>query len=237
MENIPKMMHRQQTQAGLGKDGDDFRQFENKIDEVLYLLKGMNNCDRKHSTAALDLGKDKLSADDFVVKITENRTVINKEAKVENFNEKEQMEKLAFMQEVERDAARRAEERKEREAVAQNLRKMGNEAFRNGEYEKAIGMYSKAIDQVKDSPVLYNNRALAYIRLGLYKKAVIDADFVLQKLDEKNVRSWLYRAKSYYLLGERRDFEKSVNEAKKNNPKGLDFIEKTVASILENKTI
>lgn len=60
---------------------------------------------------------------------------------------------------------------------------------------------------------------------------------MLQKLDEKNVRSWLYRAKSYYLLGETRDFEKSVNEAKKNNPKGLDFIEKTVASILENKNI
>lgn len=61
-------------------------------------------------------------------------------------------------------------------------------------------------------------------------------DFVLQKLDEKNVRSWLYRAKSYYLLGETRDFEKSINEAKKNNPKYLDLIEKTVASILENKT-
>lgn len=60
-------------------------------------------------------------------------------------------------------------------------------------------------------------------------------DFVLQKLDEKNVRSWLYRAKSYYLLGETRDFEKSINEAKKNNPKDLDLIEKTVASILENK--
>lgn len=60
---------------------------------------------------------------------------------------------------------------------------------------------------------------------------------MLQKLDEKNVRSWLYRAKSYYLLGETRDFEKSVNEAKKNNPKGLDFIEKTVATILENKNI
>lgn len=74
-------------------------------------------------------------------------------------------------------------------------------------------------------------------RLGLYKKAVIDADFVLQKLDEKNMRSWLYRAKSYFLLGETRDFEKSVNEAKKNNPKDLEFIEKTVANILEKKVI
>lgn len=68
-------------------------------------------------------------------------------------------------------------------------------------------------------------------RLGLYKKAIIDADFVIQKLDEKNVRSWLNRAKSYYLLDEKRDFEKSINEAKKNNPKQLDFIEKTIEQI------
>lgn len=34
-----------------------------------------------------------------------------------------EMDKVAFMQEVERDAARRHDERKEREAVAQNLRK------------------------------------------------------------------------------------------------------------------
>lgn len=68
--------------------------------------------------------------------------------------------------------------------------------------------------------------------MGLYKKAIIDSDFVLQKLDEKNIRSWLYRAKSYLLLDETRDFDKSVNEAKKNNPKQLEFIDKTVAQIL-----
>lgn len=41
---------------------------------------------------------------------------------------------------------------------------MGNQAFRKKEYEKAISFYTKAIDQVKDSPILYNNRALSYIR-------------------------------------------------------------------------
>lgn len=33
------------------------------------------------------------------------------------------MDKMAFMQEVERDAAHRAKERSERESIAQNLRK------------------------------------------------------------------------------------------------------------------
>lgn len=54
---------------------------------------------------------------------------------------------------------------------------------------------------------------------------------MLQKLDEKNILSWIYRAKSYYLLEEHRDFEKSINEAKKNNPKRLEYIEKCVQNI------
>lgn len=74
------------------------------------------------------------------------------------------MGKMAFMAEMQRDADRRAKERRERESVAQNLRKLGNQSFRKGEYERAINMYTKALDQIKDSPVLYNNRALAYIR-------------------------------------------------------------------------
>lgn len=43
---------------------------------------------------------------------------------------------------------------------------MGNDAFRKCEYERAVSMYTKAIDHVKDSPVLYNNRALTYIRFA-----------------------------------------------------------------------
>lgn len=47
-----KIMERikSQSTAGLGKDEDDFRQFESKIDEVLDLLKGMNSCDRKYQS-------------------------------------------------------------------------------------------------------------------------------------------------------------------------------------------
>lgn len=67
--------------------------------------------------------------------------------------------------------------------------------------------------------------------LKMYKRAIIDCDFVLQRLDEKNLRSWLCRANGFYMLGEMRDFEKSVNEAKKNNPKEIEYIEKVVEQI------
>jgi tetratricopeptide (TPR) repeat protein len=111
---------------------------------------------------------------------------------------------------------------------------MGNQAFRSGDYEKAVNLYSKALDQVRDSPILWNNRALCYIRLSLFKRAVIDCDFVLNKLDEKNLRSWLYRAKAYYSLGEKRLYEKSIQEAKKHHPKELNYIDKIIAEIEES---
>lgn len=108
---------------------------------------------------------------------------------------------------------------------------MGNQAFRKGEYEKAVSMYTKALDQVRDSPILYNNRALSFISLSLYKRAIIDCDFVINKLDEKNLRAWLYRAKAYFHLDERRLYEKSIGEAKKHHPKDLGYIEKIVSEI------
>lgn len=223
-------------------DEEEFQTFETKIDEVMKILNMMNSSDPKNQangTKLADkyLGKDlvyqeKLDKDDFIVKFTQDRTVINKSKDCEDPGQSGTMKPTAFMQEMERDASRRAKDRRDRESVSQNLRKLGNQAYREQEYEKAVSLYTKAIDHVKDSPVLYNNRALSYIRLGLFKKAVIDADFVLQKLDEKNLRAWLFRAKAYYLLGETRDYKKSINEAKKGNPKKLEFIEKVAEQIL-----
>lgn len=231
----------------------EFQAFETKIDEVMEILKMMNsgNTDQQKTACNLAdefLGTDtkyqqKLKQDDFIVSIRNDRTVINKSIDTENEpmeedgNSNSSMGKTAFMASVERDAARRTKERKERECVAQNLRKLGNQAFHSDEYEKAINLYTKSLDQVKDNYVVYNNRALTYIRMGLYKRAIIDCDFVIQKLDEKNLRSWLYRASAYYALGETRDFDKSINEAKKNNPKELEYIEEVVEFIKNSKNM
>lgn len=225
-------------------DEEDFEAFQSKIDEVVKILNLMNSTDVKQQRNGVKLAdvylgqdpayQDKLTKDDFIVKFKQDRTLINRK-RDEPDETNPGMGATAFMQEVERDAARRATERRDRENIAQNLRKLGNQAYRAKEYERAINLYTKAIDHVKDSPVLYNNRALTYTRLGLYKKAIIDADFVLQKLDEKNLRAWLFRAQAYYLLGESRDYRKSINEAKKCNPKKLEYIQSVVVKIESDK--
>lgn len=42
--------------------------------------------------------------------------------------------------------------------------RLGNDAFQYKLYEKAITLYTKALDQIKDSSVLYTNRALTFIK-------------------------------------------------------------------------
>lgn len=232
---------------------DEFQTFESKIDQVVNILNLMNSDDVSNHKNAAKLADDFLKnrsnekslsvpdarksmsvdEDEFIVKFVQDRSLINRSAFGNDSGNDgaANMSVEAFQQSVEHDAARRAQQRREREHVAQNLRCSGNQAYRNGKFEEAINLYSKAIDHVRTSAVLFNNRALAYIRLGLYKKAIIDTDFVIQKLDEKNLRAWLFRAKAYYALGEHRDYQKSINEAKKGNPKKIDLIESVVANI------
>lgn len=46
-------------------------------------------------------------------------------------------------------------------------------------YEKAVLWYSEGLDLIKDYKPLYTNRALAWIKLGYFKKAIKDCTSVL----------------------------------------------------------
>uniref|UniRef100_A0A182Q867 Uncharacterized protein n=1 Tax=Anopheles farauti TaxID=69004 RepID=A0A182Q867_9DIPT len=228
------------------EDEEAFEAGLSKVDEVMRILSLMTSGDKNKEQMGVAFAdqflgtdsetkrKEETNVENFIVRVNQERTVINRKDTTADDPSLEQpmtQDKYAFMAEIERDAARRAAERREREQVAQGLRRAGNRAFRKGEYEQAINVYSKAIDQIRDSPILYNNRALAYIRIGLYKRAIIDCDFVLSKLDEKNLRSWIFRAQGYYGLGETKAYEKSVAEARKHNPRELPYIDRIVRQI------
>lgn len=51
--------------------------------------------------------------------------------------------------------------------------------MKEGDYEKAVLWYSEALDTVKDNMSLWTNRALAWIKLKYFKKAIKDCTKVL----------------------------------------------------------
>ncbi|XP_016970498.2 tetratricopeptide repeat protein 12 [Drosophila rhopaloa] len=134
-------------------------------------------------------------------------------------------DRFPFMRQVEMDLDQRSKARLERERVAQNFRKLGNAEYRKGNYETAMHMYTEAIENIRDSHILYINRALCFIKSGKFKRGIVDCDFVLNKLDEKNLRAWMYRAMAYKGLKDESNFENCVKYARKFNSKQMEFID------------
>ncbi|XP_075145765.1 tetratricopeptide repeat protein 12 [Haematobia irritans] len=215
---------------------EDFLEFESKVTQVMKLLEDINNANKKEDESSPSKKTtqkniyDDIDENNFIITIKDDRSVLNRDIIEKDEMEKKssstnQMDKFTFMQQLEKDAEERTKARRERERLAQHFRTLGNEAFRKLNYEKAINMYTKAMDHIRDSPILYNNRALAYMKLKNYKRGIMDCDYVLNKLEEKNIRSWLYRAAAYKRLGDEKNFETSIKLARKNNPKKGDFID------------
>ncbi|XP_067849412.1 E3 ubiquitin-protein ligase TTC3 [Heptranchias perlo] len=57
---------------------------------------------------------------------------------------------------------------------SEDYKKRGNEEFKSENYEAAVDWYSKAIDLRPDNQILYGNRALCFLRIENYKKALGD---------------------------------------------------------------
>ncbi|KAL5107574.1 Tetratricopeptide repeat protein 12 [Taenia crassiceps] len=94
----------------------------------------------------------------------------------------EQMSVEAFKAQVSADAAERSRRRARCRAKAEEYKKQANEYFNVGDMESSIKMYTKAIDVCRDWAVLYNNRALAYLRAGRPELALSDCDLALRLL-------------------------------------------------------
>lgn len=80
------------------------------------------------------------------------------------------MDPESFMKQVSIDAENRAADKKIRTEKAETLKTQASKAFKRGEYELALSRYDKAIDQIKDSCLLYTNRALTLLKLKQYEK-------------------------------------------------------------------
>jgi tetratricopeptide (TPR) repeat protein len=90
-----------------------------------------------------------------------------------------------------------------------SFKELGNEAVKDKDFLKAIEMYTKAIesDSSESNILSYNNRAMAYLKLGKNAKAEKDASFVLDKCRGQEDKVSVYKKALYRRACARRDQE------------------------------
>ncbi|XP_060643661.2 tetratricopeptide repeat protein 12 [Anolis sagrei] len=179
----------------------DLQRFLQNVDEVTNLIQAMNStipvqaeviaeAEKLLSSMELKEGNKR--------KPQVDRTVINTRAP-DLPNHEEMMTQDGFMAALEKDAEERARRRKENEAFASALKDKGNDAFSKGDYEAAIEKYTEGLKKQKDMPMLYTNRAQAYIKLQKYDQAINDCNWAL-RCDEKCIKALFHMGKAYLAL-------------------------------------
>lgn len=216
---------------------EEFANFTYKVNQVSEIIKKLASDDKNLQKigdleAKQYLGEDKSKieiVDELNLKVKSNRTIINKKALLKEDNPDVQSQE-AFMEEVSKDADRRYKDRCVRKEKMETFKKQATLAFRREEYEKALTLYCKAIEQIKDSCLLYTNRALTYIKLKLYEKAIADCELAL-RINENSLKARLLLAKSQYLCGDVSSFAKTIEETKKLHPDDTGFIDDFVNNL------
>ncbi|XP_050670216.1 tetratricopeptide repeat protein 12 [Leptidea sinapis] len=195
---------------------EEWTNFVTRIGQVSGLVKDLAGGDKEKSDAALVLADKYLEGkvildEDVKLNVKDDRTVINQKA-FRSMEKKDsgEMDKDAWMVEMSKDAEQRYQDRKIRKEKADTLKTQAVKAFRRQEYDRALSCYNRAIEHVKDDPMMYCDRALTNIKLGNFQKVFSDCEWAL-RLNESSFKARLYMTKAYKELEE---FEK-LEEAKK----------------------
>uniref|UniRef100_A0A4W2BW01 Tetratricopeptide repeat domain 12 n=1 Tax=Bos indicus x Bos taurus TaxID=30522 RepID=A0A4W2BW01_BOBOX len=181
---------------------EDLQKFLKNVDEITSLIQEMNSDDPVIREKAVLETEKRLQFTEGDQEEDECRTTVNKtvisppQAPTKDADE---INTEAFLASLEKDAKERAKRRRENKVLADALKEKGNAAFVRGDYETAILCYSEGLEKLKDMKVLYTNRAQAYIKLGDYRKALVDCDWAL-KCDEKCTKAYFHMGKAHLAL-------------------------------------
>ncbi|GMJ10838.1 translocon at the outer membrane of chloroplasts 64-III [Hibiscus trionum] len=86
------------------------------------------------------------------------------------------------------------------EHSAEAVKEKGNQAYKDKQWQKAIGFYTEAIKLSDNNATYYSNRAAAYLELGSFLQAEADCTKAIN-LDKKNVKAYLRRGTAREMLG------------------------------------
>ncbi|XP_054818295.1 translocon at the outer membrane of chloroplasts 64 [Prosopis cineraria] len=86
------------------------------------------------------------------------------------------------------------------EKSAEIAKEKGNQAFKDKQWQRAVGFYTEAIKLNGNNATYYSNRAAAYLELGSFIQAEADCTKAIN-LDKKNVKAYFRRGTAREMLG------------------------------------
>uniref|UniRef100_A0A8C6NBQ9 Uncharacterized protein n=1 Tax=Melopsittacus undulatus TaxID=13146 RepID=A0A8C6NBQ9_MELUD len=180
----------------------DFQRFLRRVDDIANIVQGLSSTDSAVNAKAIAEAEKRLHDQETnkeeESKTTVNRTVVNTRASV-RFIPFEVKAVYGFLAELEKDAKERAKQRKRNEHLANALKEKGNDAFRKGDYVRAIQKYTEGLEKLRTKQELYTNRAQAYLKVHEYEKAIGDCEWAL-KCNEKCIKAYFLMGKAHLSL-------------------------------------
>ncbi|XP_012940902.1 tetratricopeptide repeat protein 12 [Aplysia californica] len=236
----------------------ELNDFLSKVDEIESVIKGLNSEDdekRQLSSKKADniihkLEIEKKKVTDEKAEVTEDadlpqtrtgfsRTSINKEAfknepppsqTVGQVVNEQPMDQTAFMAAMETDAKERAADKKKRQKIADGFKEQGNVEFRQGNFEKALEFYDKAMEQIRDNLAIYTNRAQARIKLEMFTEALTDCHWAL-RLTPGCMKAYVQQGHAYLGMNEYEKARESYREILKIDNKKENIVKEYLAEV------
>ncbi|XP_078383577.1 sperm-associated antigen 1-like [Oculina patagonica] len=115
----------------------------------------------------------------------------------------------------------------ERQVLANKEKEKGNEAFQTGNYSEALMYYCRSIELNPKAAAVYNNRALAEIKLEKFQEAIDDCYHVLS-MEPNNVKAFLRRSIAHQgqgLIQEAKEDLSHVLAIEPNNKRAKELLE------------
>lgn len=98
------------------------------------------------------------------------------------------------------------------ERLAEEKKESGNHLYKFKNYKGALAMYDEAIQLCPENAAYYGNRSACYMMLGMYKKALEDAEKAVS-LDSTFTKGYIRIAKCCIALGDMLGGEQAVRRA------------------------
>ncbi|XP_062124930.1 tetratricopeptide repeat protein 12-like [Drosophila sulfurigaster albostrigata] len=211
----------------------EFLRQPSKVDEIIKFLGDMAKSNKMEGTKEKKVEKEvDISADvtdyNFLAlkrtETTDRKSFFSRSSRKSSVI-KSNTNQMTFMRQIDISDEERKKARRERIHIATSFRRLGNAEYRKTNYDQAIKLYSQGLNYIVDSPVLYVNRSLCYIKKREYKRALIDLDYVLNQLDSNCVQALLYKAGALKRMNNEDGFEECVANARRYNRSKSEYID------------